>query len=370
MGNATFSLAGNYVVLVTAANTCTSVNSASVGVVQLVQPTISNNGPICVNQQLSFTSSGGYIYSWVGPNNFVSNEANPSIVADDMGYAGTYLLTVADNNGCSNSVSTQVVINPLPTGELISSSTKNCVPFCANFSVTSTNSNLQATTWINTNGGTVTGNVLSRCFTTAGDYNFKASYTDNNGCTNTSSFVATAYPLPVADFNFTPEKPIEAIDEVYFTDATTTGGPATQWTWWFMNNSTIRLQQNPTFLFENPGTYPVALVVKNKWGCADTVVKNITINEDFAIYLPNTFTPNDDGINDVFAPKGLGVVKYTMTIYDRWGEKLFTTNDFTKGWDGTYKGVNCKNDVYVYKMSYYNNQDKKIDKTGHVTISR
>ena len=137
-----------------------------------------------------------------------------------------------------------------------------------------------------------------------------------------------------------------------------------------MNNSTIRLQQNPTFLFENPGTYPVALVVKNKWGCADTVVKTITINEDFAIYLPNTFTPNDDGINDVFAPKGLGVVKYTMTIYDRWGEKLFSTNDFTKGWDGTYKGVNCKNDVYVYKMSYYNNQDKKIDKTGHVTISR
>ncbi len=370
LGNATFLLAGNYVVLVTAANTCTSINSASVGVVQLVQPTISNNGPICVNQQLSFTSSGGYIYSWVGPNNFVSNQANPSIIADDMGYAGTYMLTVADNNGCSNSVSTQVVINPLPTGELISSSTKNCVPFCANFSVTSTNSNLQATTWINTNGGTVTGNVLSRCFTTAGDYNFKASYTDNNGCTNTSSFVATAYPLPVADFNFTPEKPIEAIDEVYFTDATTIGGPATQWTWWFMNNSTIRLQQNPTFLFENPGTYPVALVVKNKWGCADTVVKNITINEDFAIYLPNTFTPNDDGINDVFAPKGLGVVKYTMTIYDRWGEKLFTTNDFTKGWDGTYKGVNCKNDVYVYKMSYYNNQDKKIDKTGHVTISR
>ncbi len=370
LGNATFLLAGNYVVMVTAANTCTSINSASVGVVQLVQPTISNNGPICINQQLSFTSSGGYIYSWVGPNNFVSNQANPSILADDMSYAGTYMLTVADNNGCSNSVSTQVVINPLPTGELVSSSTKNCVPFCANFSVTSTSSNLQATTWINTNGGTVTGNVLSRCFTTAGDYNFKAVYTDINGCSNTSSFVATAYPLPVADFNFTPEKPIEAIDEVYFTDATTIGGPATQWTWWFMNNSTIRLQQNPTFLFENPGTYPVALVVKNKWGCADTVVKNITINEDFAIYLPNTFTPNDDGINDVFAPKGLGVVKYTMTIYDRWGEKLFTTNDFTKGWDGTYKGVNCKNDVYVYKMSYYNNQDKKIDKTGHVTISR
>ena len=305
----------------------------------------------------------------MGPNNFISNIANPSLVANSLQNNGTYVLTIADNNGCSKSTSLAVVVNPLPTGVLVSSSTKNCVPFCANFSVSAT-SNIQSTNWTSSNGGSINGNVLNKCFTIDGDYYFAAQFTDANGCSNTASFVVTAYPVPVADFNWSPLKPLEKNDDVYFNDATTTGGPATNWNWTFINNTITSQQQNPIYIFQDAGVYPVALVVKNKWGCSDTVVKSITVAEDYGLYIPNAFTPNEDGINDVFQPKGYGVTKYLLFIFDRWGEKLFTSKDFASGWDGTYNQQPCKSDVYVYKIILTNSFGKVIEKTGHVTLNR
>lgn len=361
---------GIYTVMVTAANTCTSFNTASIGVNQLPIASVNSNGPICLNSQLNLQGGGGTIYSWTGPNNFVSNVQNPSFIANSSAYNGIYVLTISDNIGCSNSVALPVVVNPLPLGTLVSSTTKNCVPFCSTFSVVATtgSSAIQSVNWIGSNGGTINGNSLSKCFTTAGDYNFTALFTDANGCSNTSSFVATAYPLPVADFNWSPETPLEKTELAYFTDLTTIGGPATKWNWWFINNDNISQQQNPTFMFPDAGVYPVVLVVKNQWGCADTILKTITIAEDYGFYIPNAFTPNGDDINDVFQPKAFGVKKFTMSIFDRWGERLFVTNDFYKGWDGTYKGLPCKNDVYVYKITLTNSFGKIVEKTGHVSL--
>ncbi len=367
ISNATNLSVGIYTVMVTSPNTCTSINMASIGVNQLPVPTIASNGPVCLNSQLSLQGGGGILYSWTGPNNFVSNVQNPSLIANSILYNGTYILTVADNKGCSNSIVLPVTINPLPIGSLVSNVVNNCVPFCGSFSVVATTS-IQSINWTSFNGGIVNGNVLNKCFTIDGNYAFSALFTDANGCSNTSSFVVTAYPVPVADFTWSPEKPLEKLDVAYFTDATTIGGPATKWNWWFINNNNLSQEQNPTYTFQDAGIYPVALVVKNKWGCIDTVLKTIIVGEDYGIYIPNAFTPNGDGINDEFQPKAFGVTKYTMTIFDRWGEKLFVTSDFVKGWDGSYKGVPSKNDVYVYKITLINSFGKTVNKTGHVSL--
>ncbi|MFI5140111.1 MAG: T9SS type B sorting domain-containing protein, partial [Sphingobacteriales bacterium] len=82
------------------------------------------------------------------------------------------------------------------------------------------------------------------------------------------------------------------------------------------------------------------------------------------------FTPNYDGLNDVFLVYGTGITKLEMYIFDRWGEKLFYSNDQLKGWDGIYKGELCKDDVYVYLVNFTGLDNSKHTKTGHVTLMK
>jgi gliding motility-associated-like protein len=114
------------------------------------------------------------------------------------------------------------------------------------------------------------------------------------------------------------------------------------------------------------GIYRIRAV--NDFGCIadDEVFVEVTTN--YNIYIPNVFTPNEDGLNDVFIVYGTGLTKFEMTVFDRWGEKLFVSNDQLKGWDGSYKGKLSKNDAYPYMIQYTSLDGKKHTKTGHVTL--
>ncbi|HRD40555.1 MAG TPA: gliding motility-associated C-terminal domain-containing protein, partial [Bacteroidia bacterium] len=108
----------------------------------------------------------------------------------------------------------------------------------------------------------------------------------------------------------------------------------TAWNWYFYSNATnTSNMQHPTFYYPEAGTYPVTLVVKSDKGCIDTITKIIVVGEDFGIYIPNAFTPNGDGLNDFFQPKGFGIKDYELEIFDRWGERIFNTKVFEEGWD-------------------------------------
>jgi gliding motility-associated-like protein len=96
----------------------------------------------------------------------------------------------------------------------------------------------------------------------------------------------------------------------------------------------------------------------------------ITVVEEQNLYVPNSFTPNGDGINDIFLPKGKGLTKYNLMIFDRWGQKLFETSEFTTGWDGEFKGQECKQDTYVWKITASFPQGKVKEYTGHITLNR
>ena len=96
----------------------------------------------------------------------------------------------------------------------------------------------------------------------------------------------------------------------------------------------------------------------------------VKIVDELKIYIPNSFTPNGDGNNDIFSPKGLGVKTYNLEIYDRWGEMIFQSGEFNKGWDGTFKGLNVKDDVYIYKVSIIDQNVRSYTKTGHVTLMK
>ena len=108
--------------------------------------------------------------------------------------------------------------------------------------------------------------------------------------------------------------------------------------------------------------------MKNKFGCSDTIIQVINVAEDHSLYVPNAFTPNYDGRNDVFLPKGRGISKYNLMVFDRWGQKLFESNEFTEGWDGTFGGVLCKNDVYIWKIIASFSNAKPKEYTGQIML--
>jgi gliding motility-associated-like protein len=88
-------------------------------------------------------------------------------------------------------------------------------------------------------------------------------------------------------------------------------------------------------------------------------------------FIPNTFTPNGDGLNDLFMPAVMGVEDYRFMIFDRWGNLLFDTIDTYQGWDGRFKGNKCQEDVYVWKIAYTNVVNgEEIKVIGHVNLVR
>ena len=117
-----------------------------------------------------------------------------------------------------------------------------------------------------------------------------------------------------------------------------------------------------------PGLYWVRVFVNN---CSKSdSIQIITCPTLTYFYLPNAFTPNGDGLNDIFRPVGNEISEFHMIIYDRWGQLVFETDDFEKGWDGTFKGRYCDPGVYAYVLTYKSSKTEisSMTTTGVVTL--
>jgi len=94
------------------------------------------------------------------------------------------------------------------------------------------------------------------------------------------------------------------------------------------------------------------------------------VYEDFTFYVPNVFTPNADDRNDVFLPVIRGIKSYELSIFDRWGKKLFSSSDLLTGWNGSLAGEECKQDSYVWKITVSTKLGIEKRFTGQVSLLR
>lgn len=154
---------------------------------------------------------------------------------------------------------------------------------------------------------------------------------------------------PLADFDHAPDPADLLSVPVYFYDRSSPD--VVQWLWNFGNGQTSSLQ-NPAHYYAEPDTYMVALVVTTDIGCADSIAKPLVMHDIAALYMPNSFTPNGDQVNDVFEVKGREIADFTMTIFDRWGNLVYRTKNMQMGWDGQYNGQPCKAGVYAVRVDY------------------
>lgn len=152
---------------------------------------------------------------------------------------------------------------------------------------------------------------------------------------------------------------------------------ATQYQWdFFGSNGSVYTssEEAPVIDLPEEGEYTIRLIAINDFGCRDTLERPsyLRVNLDGVILAPDAFTPNGDGTNDSFKPIFEGVERegYTFRVYSRWGELLFETHDIDEAWDGTYKGVLCESEVYVWQVQgrLYGNQN--FQEFGRVTLLR
>src|SRR5690606_21967357 len=118
------------------------------------------------------------------------------------------------------------------------------------------------------------------------------------------------------------------------------------------------------------GDYTIVHVVENKWGCADTIIKTLTVENNFVFYMPNAFTPNADSRNETLKPVLSGVTHYYFQVFDRWGERLFVTTNPTEGWEGSYLSQPSKQGTYVWKVVLTTAAGEQQEYTGSVMLYR
>lgn len=367
--------ATTFTVTVTDASNCTPVTAtASVNTTAALNITASNDTAICNNGTVNLKASatGGlpnYIYTWL-----TSPQQNGSSIT--LNPTTTQTVQVVVNDGCGTPADTTdviVTLNAEPTVNFTADVTEGCPVLCVNFQDNSTVTGGTITQW-EWNFKDSISNIQagSYCFKTSGSKTVILKVTSDKGCSKTDSVVnmINVYPTPNASFLIDPVKTTILAPTVNFTNQST---GANQWLWDFgdpNDNSTSAVQNPPAHTYDDIGTYCTLLTVRNNQGCIDTAQKCVVVEAEFAFWVPNAFSPNDDGVNDSFNGKGIGIKKYKMLIFDRWGALIFQSDNINTNWDGkaNYGNEMAQQDVYVYKIVVTSVFDKVYNYIGHVTL--
>ena len=361
----------NYSVVVTDSRGCKS--NPAIGIVKVNAGLIAlASGPDTVCEGtfatlLAFGSGGDggpYTYSW-------DNGASGDVVTIAPSVSGNYTVTVTDGCGSPPAmVSVTVIVRPNPVVNFISDPAIGCQPLEVHFKDAT---DLDGTEyyWNFGDGTSDTIRDPSHIYTLPGNYTVNHLVKTVHGCIGKSMVPAgvKVYPLPVAKFSNVPDSASIRIPIISFIDGSTN---TEKWEWDFGDNSGIVFSMNIEHTYKDTGTYLVKLITTSDQGCIDTAYGYVTIKEDFAVYIPNAFTPNNDGINDTFISLGMGIKDFEMFVYDRWGIKIFYSSDMKKGWDGKEQGKDtpCQSDVYLYKINIIDVDGVNHNYLGRVSLVR
>jgi gliding motility-associated-like protein len=391
---------------------CSGTAQQLVTVISNPGPVITGNTTICSGQTTTLTANAGGSYSWNSGASTSSITVSPTIT--------TSYTVIVTTNGCTGSATAQVTVNPIPN-PIISGSTTICTgqsttltsstagPYSWNTGATNnaitvsptittsysvsvtvngcTGTAAQTVTVIPPVKASITGNDICAGQTTSliasggTNYLWSTSETTNpiiispsststytvvvstGSCADTAIYIVTVNPLPTAsasgDTSITYGNTVQLHSS---------GGGTYNW----IPSTGLSCTDCP-----NPVATPTAatqycVIVKNSAGCTDSACITVRINlecgDNGDLYVPNGFSPNGDGQNDVLYVRGGGVTSIYWAIYDRWGEKVFETTNSKQGWDGTYKGKELNPAVFVYYLKVNCFSGIEIIKKGNVAI--
>ncbi|MGB3947816.1 MAG: PKD domain-containing protein [Bacteroidia bacterium] len=285
-------------------------------------------------------------------------------------------LLVETNFGCQDSITATLTVHANPIAQFTVSDTNGCEELCIMFENTSTISSGTITSWAWDFGDGATNNnsqQTTHCYTNSAGINQTYTpsliVTSENGCTNTiaKNNYITVYPLPVVQFSVSPQVAQYTNPIINITNESSI---ANSWSWSFGDGSSSTVENPNSHTYTDTGTYTITLVGTTQNNCLDTNTQTIIIEPDFLLFVPNAFTPNEDGVNDFFSANGIFVIEFEMQIFDRWGNLVFETNNLNTPWDGKVKNSSelAQQDVYVYSIKAKDFRNEQHKFKGIVTL--
>lgn len=330
----------------------------------------------CTNLSYDFTNTstptrGSFqpgIFTWdFGDNSPLVTETQKPVTHTFAG-PGTYKVTLSinDTTYCNSPDDTVRTIRLSPEVKAsFTTPAAGCVPYNAEF----LNNSLGGISfsWDFGDGSTSTDENPTHLYTQVGTYTIKLTAIDSSSCNviDDTSFTITVSPIPTASFSYDPTVPKENT----FTNFTNQSIGATHYTWSFGDGDTSNVE-NPKHLFNATGTYTVCLNAANDVGCSDDTCINIQAIVKPLVDVPSAFTPGKFGPNSMIRVVGFGIKKLDWSIYNRWGQKVYESNNLKDGWDGTFNNKPQPMDVYSYTLSVTFSDDKQVVKTGDITLLR
>jgi PKD repeat protein len=304
----------------------------------------------------------------IGPNG-TSNTYCPTNTTSVYVYA---------NDGCAVPAydTLDITVFQLPNVGFTVSDQEGCAPVTVSFTNTTSPALSANCIWTMDDGTTIPacGNQVYT-FDEVGSYTPSLYVISADGCSATYTLPApiNVYGYPTAEFSWAPEpasvlNPVvnfsnESIDAVGY--------------YWNFGPYGASVDQNPTFTFpdEDLAEFPVCLYVSNEFGCTDTMCHTVTMDSQLQVWVPNAFTPEQDGLIEIFLPviNGANPSTYHFMIFDRWGTLIFESFDIGEPWIGDIRGGNgfAQNDTYVWRLEVQPLADRSLKVfTGFVTVLR
>ena len=283
-------------------------------------------------------------------------------------------LTVSDGKICKAEVIKDLVYFPAPELlDVLPDKFRACAPAEIHFQ----NLSLPLDTsyqveWDFGDGTRASGLNASHTYKTPGSYAIGLSIKAPSGCVTKESFPAfvKVQDGPNADFSYSPTEITTLNSTVHFSNLSK---DAVAYSWNFGDNSVSELS-NPNHSYKDTGTYNIILIAKHQNGCVDTTSKNLDVQLHISYFLPNAFSPNNDGVNDIYLGNGtiLGMQDFKMSIFNRWGEMVFYSEDPYAGWNGKKhnQGLIEPNGVYVCMVQYKTNKGEAREVKSFATLIR
>jgi len=341
---------------------CSGETTVTVTVNELPTITVNPLNPIiCPGESVSLNASGGVGYVW-SPSTGLNTAIGSSVSASPIS-TSTYTITGTGANGCTNTTQVTVNVSDLPDADAGLDQTV-CAGTAAQLLGTSSvgiSYSWSPTTGLNN------PNSQNPLATPSQTTTYTLTVTDINGCTNTDEVTISVISV-IADFTATPETGFAPLT-ITFTNNSSNNAVFYQWDYGDGNVETTSALITE-HLYEQNGTYTVVLTATDANGCSGTMSVQLTLQEPFSLLIPNIFTPNGDGQNDIFQPEVFGVKSFEVNIYDRWGTIVHTYSGANGKWDGTKNGMRCSDGVYFYTIELTTSSSENQSHSGTITLLR
>lgn len=326
------------------------------------------SAPTCQGEQIDFTNTTtwGNKYLWR-----FGDGATSTIEDSRHTYttAGIYEVTLVVSLGTtSDSLKESITIYSTEYDNLKYEENVSCYPTL----LWDTSSSTISRIWDLGDGTISTDSFVSHLYDEPGYYTISITTETTYGCTRTGIFDSLVYsfPRPTAEFSINPSNPTSYDDTIYFVDKSE-GEYNSTW-YWQLGDGSISAHREPIHKYDSAGEYRVQLIVENDYGCIDTVIHTFYISEMSSWYIPSTFTPNGDGINETFLPvtNNLETKDFEFYVFDKWGKLIFQSNDVNSAWDGSdFRSQKMlTSGVYTWQLKVTYESGFQVKKMGFVNL--